>query len=89
MTAMLSQRTAKTAQTPTKKVSTVIRVAAGEQYVGDILLDRRHRVWRRAEPLPADVVLKILLAYSRRGETCGQVVGLRDGQIYSWIRMDG
>jgi hypothetical protein len=88
MTATLSQRPVKSTADRAKKVSTVIRVAAGEQYVGDLLLDARHRVWRRAEPLPADVVLKILLAFSRRGETCGQVVGLRDGQIYSWIRME-
>jgi hypothetical protein len=88
MTATLNQRSSKTPSRP-KKVTTVLRVAAGEQYIGDILLDGRNRVWRRADPLPTDVVLKILLAYSRRGESFGQVSGRRDGQLYSWIRLDG
>ncbi|MFQ3592097.1 MAG: hypothetical protein SNJ82_02780 [Gemmataceae bacterium] len=88
MTATLPKRTPRSPSLHTKKVTTVLRVAAGEQYIGDILLDRRHRVWRRAVPVPADVVLKILLAFSRRGEKCGQVVGQRDGQIYTWISLD-
>jgi hypothetical protein len=88
MTTTLLQPARKNALARSKKVHRVIRVAAGEQYIGDILLDGRHRVWRRADPLPADVVLKILLAFSRRSESCGQVVGLRDGQIYSWICLD-
>jgi hypothetical protein len=87
MTATLSQRSSKTLSR-TKKVATVLRVAAGEQYIGDILLDSRNRVWRRAEPLPTDVVLKILLAYSRRGESFGQVTGRQTGQVFTWIRLN-
>ncbi|MGL4553124.1 MAG: hypothetical protein ACRC33_18315 [Gemmataceae bacterium] len=71
-----------------KKVSTVLRVAAGEQYVGDILLDGKNRVWRHADTIPADVVLKTLLAFARRGDECGQVVSRRDDQTYTWVVMN-
>lgn len=72
-----------------KKVTRVLRVAAGEQYVGDILLDRKDRVWRHADTIPTDVVLKALLVFSRMGTMAGQVVSRRDGQVYSWCVMAG
>jgi hypothetical protein len=71
-----------------KKVTSVLRVAAGEQYVGDILLDGKNRVWRHADTIPTDVVLKVLLAFARRGDSCGQVISRRDEQTYSWVVMN-
>jgi hypothetical protein len=70
------------------KVRSVLRVAQGERYVGDILIDRKGRVWRHADTIPADVVLKALVAH-RRGDARGQVVGLRDGREYSWGVLGG
>ena len=67
------------------RVQTVLRVAEGERYVGDILIDRKGRVWRHADTIPADVVLKALVAHRRGGEPCGRVVSLRDGRTYSWV----
>lgn len=72
------------AMAPRKKVTAVLRVLAGDRYLGDILLDRKGRVWRKATTLPADVVLKALVAFTRRGEQRGVVVGLKDGGEYSW-----
>jgi hypothetical protein len=66
------------------RVQAVLRVAQGERYVGDILIDRKGRVWRHADTIPADVVLKAMVA-QRRGEICGRLVGLRDGRVYSWV----
>ena len=71
-----------------KKVTSVLRVAAGEQYVGDILLDGKNRVWRHADTIPTDVVLKALMAFARRGDSCGQVISRRDEQTYSWVVMN-
>ena len=67
------------------RVKAVLRVARGEGYVGDILIDKRGRVWRHADTIPADVVLKALVAHRRGGDGCGRVVGLRDGKVYSWV----
>lgn len=67
------------------RVQTVLRVSAGERYLGDVLLDARGRVWRKAGPIPADVVLKALLAFSRQGEVCGELVGRLDGRTYVWF----
>ena len=67
------------------KVRAVLRVAVEGRYLGDILLDAGGRVWRHADTIPADVVLKAMLAHGRRGEVCGQFVGRKDGQTYSWF----
>ena len=67
------------------RVRTVLRVSQGERYVGDILLDGRDRVWRRADTIPADVVLRALLAFARQGDICGELVGRLDGRTYSWF----
>jgi hypothetical protein len=67
------------------RVQSVLRVAVEDRYLGDILLDRDGRVWRHADTIPADVVLKAMLANGRRGEVCGQMVGLKDGRNYSWF----
>ncbi|MFO0844837.1 MAG: hypothetical protein U0797_20970 [Gemmataceae bacterium] len=66
------------------RLQAVVRVAQGDRYVGDILIDLRGRVWRHADTIPGDVVLKAHLA-RRRGEGFGQIVGLRDGRVYSWV----
>jgi hypothetical protein len=66
------------------RVQAVLRVARGDRYVGDVLIDRKGRVWRHADTIPSDVVLKAMLA-RRRGDVCGQLVGLRDGRVYSWV----
>ena len=66
------------------RARTVIRVAVGDRYLGDILLDDRDRVWRRAGTIPADVVLKALLGVTRKAETCGLATGRTDGRTYAW-----
>ena len=74
-TATLIERPAVVQPQTGKRVQTVLRVSEGERYLGDVLLDGSNRVWRRADTIPADVVLKVLVGYSRQGETCGRVVG--------------
>jgi hypothetical protein len=71
------------------RVQTVLRVSVADRYVGDILLDGQGRVWRHADPIPADVVLKAMLAQVRQGETCGSVVGRKDGRTYLWYVVGG
>src|SRR4051794_23383281 len=83
-TAMLIERPA-TRPVAGKRVQTVLRVSEGERYLGDVLLDGGNRVWRRADTIPPDVVLKILVGYSRQGEACGRVVGRGDGRVYLWF----
>ena len=65
------------------KVRSVLRVLREGRWIGDVLLDRRGRVWRHVESVPPDVVLKVLAAFTR-GETCGELVGRRDGLAYRW-----
>ncbi|MFO0881673.1 MAG: hypothetical protein U0840_30615 [Gemmataceae bacterium] len=65
--------------------STVLRVAQEERYVGDILLNQRGRVWRHASSIPADVVLKVLVAHRRQGDLCGQFLSRLDGRNYRWF----
>jgi len=71
-------------KTSIRKGRKVIRVYQGPRYSGDILLDGRQRVWRRANTIPPDVVLKALIAWSRRGEVLGEIVSRADGRIYRW-----
>jgi hypothetical protein len=74
-----------TSNTNKKRVQTVLRVAQNERYVGDILLDARGRVWRHADTIPSDIVLKAMLAHVRQGEPCGHLVGRLDGRSYAWF----
>jgi hypothetical protein len=67
------------------RVRSVLRVAGEDRYLGDVLLDANGRVWRHADTIPPDVVLKATLAHNRRGEVCGKLVGLKDGRSYSWF----
>jgi hypothetical protein len=62
----------------------VLRVWEGERYLGDVLLDGNNRIWRHARTIPSDVVLRVLVAFTRQGETGGQMVRQRDGQSYLW-----
>ena len=81
----ICERPAKRMQT---KAQTVLRVAEGDRYVGDILLDEQGRVWRRADTIPADVVMKTYLQHVRLEETCGKVSS-RDGRVYLWHVVGG
>jgi hypothetical protein len=65
------------------KVRSVLRVNREGRWIGDVLLDRRGRVWRHVEAIPADVVLKAMAAFTR-GEVRGELIGRRDGLSYAW-----
>jgi hypothetical protein len=71
------------------RVQTVLRVSEGERYVGDILLDGQGRVWRHADTIPSDVVFKALVQHTRQDETCGKLVGRKDGRSYLWYVVGG
>jgi hypothetical protein len=68
-----------------KKVQTVLRVSEEGRYAGDILLGGDNRVWRHARTVPADVVLRVLLSFTRGEEVCGQLVRRSDGRTYHWF----
>ena len=75
-------------QAPTtcgKRVRTVLRVSEEGRYAGDILLDGEDRVWRHARTIPRDVVLRVLLHYTRQGEVCGKLERRADGRTYLWF----
>lgn len=63
---------------------TVLRVSEGGRFVGDILLDGGRRLRRRADTIPSDIVLKVLIGYTRQEEVCGRLIGLNDGRTYLW-----
>ena len=67
------------------RIQTILRVAVEDRYLGDVLLDANGRVWRHADTIPPDVVLKAMLAHGRRGEVCGRLVGRTDGRSYNWF----
>jgi hypothetical protein len=72
-----------------KRVQTVLRVAEGERYVGDILLDGQGRVWRAASTIPSDVVLKAVIQHGRHEETCGKLVSRLSRRTYLWYVVGG
>jgi hypothetical protein len=63
----------------------VIRVMVGSFFVGDIHLDRKNKVRSRAASVPPDVVMKVLVRHTRRGEQCGLVTGLTDTREFTWF----
>jgi hypothetical protein len=65
------------------KVRWVLRVLRGGLWIGDVLLDRKGRVWRHVTSVPPDVVLKAVAAFTR-GEQRGELTGRRDGLEYVW-----
>jgi hypothetical protein len=65
------------------KVKAALRVWRDGRWVGDVLLDRKGRVWRHVPSIPADVVLKVVAGFSR-GEVRGELTGRRDGLAYEW-----
>jgi hypothetical protein len=71
------------------RVQTVLRVAQGETYVGDILLDGKGRVWRHADTIPADIVLKAMIQHNRKDETSGMFTSRSDGRTYLWFVVGG
>ena len=81
-TGQLERRTRKNGG---KRVQTVLRVSDEGRYLGDILLDGRNRVWRHAKSIPADIVLRALLAFTRQGELCGRLARKSDGRTYLWF----
>jgi hypothetical protein len=74
-------RTGSRKQRPDLKV---IRVAVGSFFVGEIHLDAQNRVRRRADTVPSDIVLKVLVKLTRQGDTCGKLVGRKDGREFYW-----
>jgi hypothetical protein len=68
-----------------KRVQTVLRVCEEGRYSGDILLDANNRVWRHASTIPPDIVLRVLLSFTRQGEVCGELVRRSDGRNYLWF----
>lgn len=68
-------------------VTRVLRVGTADLFVGDILLDQNLRVRGHATSVPSDIVLKVLVANTRQGETCGKLTG-RDGLEYFWSLID-
>ena len=65
-----------------------IRVARGPQFIGEILLDDKEQVWQHATCIPRDIVLKVLVLYTRRAQTCGKLTGLKDKLDYYWLTAD-
>jgi hypothetical protein len=71
------------------RVQTVLRVAEAERYVGDILLDGGGKVWRHADTIPSDIVLKAVVLHTRQDETCGKLTARKDGRVYLWYVVGG
>jgi len=67
---------------------TTLRVAEGTRFLGEVLLDGSDRVWRHARNIPKDVVLKVLVAYTRQCQNFGKVTGRKDGRDYYWLAVD-
>lgn len=80
---LVLERPAATEKKKAGKVRDVLRVLRGGRWLGDVLLDRKGRVWRRVESVPADVVLKAVAAFAR-GDDAGEAQGRRDGLAYTW-----
>jgi hypothetical protein len=71
-----------------KRVASVLRVESGGRYLGDVLLDRRGRVWRRATTVPPEVALKALVSRTRQGAAAGEVQA-RNGEVFTWRLLGG
>ena len=69
-----------------KKVAAVLRVSSGTWYAGDILIDRKSRIHHAADTLPRDVVLKMLIAFTR-GTKAGDVTSRENGESYAWFEV--
>jgi hypothetical protein len=78
----------RTKSRPAWPVGKVIRVSVGSYFVGDIHLNGRNQVRSRAASVPVDIVLKVLVQHTRHGETCGQLVGLKDGREFCWFVLE-
>jgi hypothetical protein len=87
MTALLKQPRSKAPvakKAPVVTVTvTIVEVSKAGAWVGDIFVSDDERVLKRGPEVPRDVVLKVLVAMTRRDETAGAVRG-RDGQSYAW-----
>ena len=89
MTALLKQPRSKAKAPAAQKPQvvtvtvTIVEVHKAGAWVGDIFLSDDGRVRKRGPEVPRDVVLKVLVALTRRDETVGAVRG-RDRQSYTW-----
>ena len=87
MTALLKQPRSKAPaakKAPVVTVTvTIVEVSKAGAWVGDIFVSDDGRVLKRGPGVPRDVVLKVLVAMTRRDETAGAVRG-RDGRPYTW-----
>jgi len=68
---------------PRGRVTTTIRIFTSGFLLGSILLNEDNRVLRRTPDVPREVVMKVLVQFTRCGETAGRVTD-RDGELYSW-----
>jgi hypothetical protein len=70
----------------TRTGARVVRVMVGSDWIGDVHLDGRNRVRSRAASVPADIVLKLLVQATRRGESDGVLVGgPKDSREFTWF----
>jgi len=65
------------------RVATTVRVFAQGVLLGSILLNEDNHVLRRTPDVPRDVVLKVLVQFTRCEEQDGRVLG-RNGDVYAW-----
>jgi hypothetical protein len=63
--------------------STIIHVARGKVFVGEIILDAQDRVRHADRGIPRDVVLKTLVTYTRTDDVSGPLLGA-NGKSYRW-----
>jgi hypothetical protein len=75
-------------RSPAETGMTTLRVAEGTRFLGEVLLDGSDRLWRHARNIPKDVVLKVLVAYTRQLLNFGKVTGRKDGRDYYWLVVD-
>jgi hypothetical protein len=67
----------------TRTAGTTITVRRSGSLVGAMLLNAAGRTQHCTPDIPADVVLKVLVRFTRGGEVGGEVRG-RDGATYVW-----
>jgi hypothetical protein len=66
-----------------ERVATTIRVFANGMLLGSVLLNEDNRVLRRTPDVPREVVLKVLVQFTRCEEVDGHVTS-RHGEVYRW-----
>jgi hypothetical protein len=69
--------------TTTTTTTTILHVTRGKVFVGEIALDEHDRVRHADSDVPRDVVLKVVVEYTRGEGWSGSIPG-RDGKKYRW-----